>query len=104
MEVLAEYILELIAAGFLAVVYGLIKSYVPAALEDRLKEIVAEGVQYGKKKARAQVKDKASLDFENKAIDEAVNYVDRNAPKLLKKVGVDKDWVQDLVEAYLSDE
>jgi len=102
---LAFYGLNLIGAGFLVVVVWIAGHYISNIAAMDVEEMTTIGIKYGKKKARMFLRDKTDdVEFENKVVDEAVQYILHNAPRNLKKAGITEDGLRAVVENKLAKE
>ncbi|SRR6056297_2518356 len=105
MEILIEFGLEILLAALLAVITWFCNHYLKLEIDGKLEDLLQNALRYGKKVAADRLGAQASqVEFEHKAVKEAVNMVCTKAPKWLKKVGVDADFVQKKIEALLYEE
>lgn len=102
MEVLIDYIVEILVGGFLALALGFLKSHFGMKANSEVAKLIKQGVGYGKRAAKRRLGEAAeNVDFENETVDQAVKFVVNRAPKWLKMAGITEGYLRELVEGEL---
>lgn len=105
METLAEYIVEILVAGFGAAILAFVKQYLSRRWQIDLADYLdmdemEKAIKYGKKKAKQKLGDKAdAVEFEQEALQKAFEFIYKQAPRWLREYGVDEDQVKQWLES-----
>lgn len=105
------YITNLLFAGLLALLsFGFkaanawLKENTNFKISRGLKEEIFDGVRWGKRKAREELGNQADkIEFDNKVVQRAYDYVMNNAPGWLKDLGITEKALTSMIEATLED-
>jgi hypothetical protein len=75
------------------------------ALSPELEKLIHEGVQFGTNKLKRLAKGKTKVDVHSDIAEEALGYAVRNGPKLIRKLGYNKEQLRDkILSKILPDE
>lgn len=105
------YITNLLFAGLLALLsFGLkmanawLKENTVFKISQGLKEEIYDGVRWAKRKAREELGEQVDqIEFDNKVIQKAFEYVMSIAPGWLEDLGITQEALTSMIEAALED-
>lgn len=102
MEMLMNYVVEMVMLGLVTLLLVLGKQYLGIQADGKIAELIKQAVSYGEDAAKDKLGDFIDdVDFQNEVVEQAVNFIASNAPKYLKMAGITKEFLKNLVEAEL---
>lgn len=105
MEILSNYIIEMVFAVLTFFVQWGIRNYLSFQANNEVMRYIQKGIGYGKKAAKRKLGEVAdSIEFDNEVVDQAVKFMAIHAPKWLKKAGITEDFLRELIEGALEDD
>jgi hypothetical protein len=105
MEILSNYIVEMLFAALAFLIQWGVRNYLGFQANSEVMRYIEKGIGYGKKAAKRRLGEAAgSVEFDNEVVDQAVKFVAARAPKWLKKAGITEGFLRELVEGELEND